>query len=232
MFSRYFSVSYFPDGWGAVGDLPEGSISGGTTFHIAATASWTAMASIEGSAALTVTTTGTASASDAGGSSIFSISATATLTYTEQPSAIGRGGFWVQPTRRPEITPGWMEGWARFRVDALGYLTSTMIEPPAVVEPIQPEIPIVVSGEPLTRDDPAPVAYAKVHVAVSPVMAKAPSLPSPAMMDGAALFRVHAVGALSFEQIQTELPPPPPAPPPHDDTEEIVLALLMLRRAA
>lgn len=228
MFSQYFTASYFPDGWGAVGALPEGSISGGTTFQVTASATWSALASIGGTAAFQVTAEGTASTSEAGGSASFSITATATLTYTgepEQPATSGGGRFFRSYDRR-EVEPGWLQGRATIYVEGLGRLTSTRIEPPARVEPARPEIRIPAPWEPLAWDYPAPVAYVPLPAAVVPVKVEAPKPPAPALLEGAAGFQVQAAGTLTYEQIQPE------PPPPYDDTEEIVLALLMLRRAA
>lgn len=223
MFSRYFTASYFPDGWGAVGDLPEGSISGGTTFQVTAAATWSALASIEGAAAFQVTAEGTASTSEAGGSAGFSITATATLTYTgepEQPAASGGGRFFRSYDRR-EVELGWLQGRATFRVAALGRITGLVVE-----EQVRPAVQILPAFErPFYPDElpfPQPVGR-RAAQAVVPMVVKveAPRPPVPADLAGGAQVTVLAAGTLSAVVL-----PPPVEPDDDSDTIAILLALL------
>lgn len=230
MFSQYFTASYFPTGWGAVGDLPEGSMSGGTTFQVTASANWSALASIDGTAALAVTAEGTASTSEAGGSASFSITATATLTYTGEPEQPAQSGGAIFRRRRPDpepVRPGELRGRATFRVAALGRITSIVVEEPArPVAQVQPPV----FERPYYPDElpfPQPVAR-RAAPAPPPLVVKveAPRPPVPADLVGEAQVTVLAAGTLSAVVL-----PPPVEPPEPDDSDTIAILLALLEAA-
>lgn len=221
MFSAYFTTSYFPVGWGAVGDLPEGSISGGTTLRVSATATWRALASTGGTAAFVVTAAATASISEAGGSASFSISATGTLTYTGEAASDSV----LIPAHRL-VRPTWGHGTARLRVEAQARPGATIATSGAA------HLQVAATGT-MTRlflvsvVEPAAAAPARVVVhQVHPAETPAPKpVTFPAWISGSSQLAVEAAGDLTAIVLE-------PPEEPYDDTEEIVLALLMLRRAA
>lgn len=205
MFGVYFTACFFPDGWGALGVLPEGSMAGGTL--------------------LSISGTGTLSSPGAwGGAASISINATATLTYTGEPvSPPSSGGMvisrsWREPDQR--VQPVEMAGAARFTITARGTAGWTEIKAPVV--PRQAVEPTVVTVEfvlPVVAYAAPVIVFTQVGMAGSAKFGvdSAAGASATGGLAGAASMAVDARAELSST---------------YDDAEEIALALLMLMEAA